>query len=166
MWRASAQPFLQLPGGVGEWAPAGQEEPVGPLSAPAGFVEYRNEEYGFSLWYPQELTVQERAEGGGATTMVFERVDGGGGFQIYALPYAEAQVSERRFRMDVPSGVMEEPMEVVIDGVRANAFFSKHVLLGETREVWFLRGGYLFEVTTYRQLDAWLAGVMATWRFL
>ena len=37
---------------------------------------------------------------------------------------------------------------------------------GDTREVWFIHGGYLYEVTTYKELDIWLAGIMRTWKFI
>ena len=29
-----------------------------------------------------------------------------------------------------------------------------------------LNGGYLYEVTTYKPLDTWLADIMKTWQFL
>ena len=44
-------------------------------------------------------------------------------------------------------------------------FFSKNGLMGDTREVWFTHGGYLYEVTTYKELDPWLSGIMASWKF-
>ena len=56
--------------------------------------------------------------------------------------------------------------EIDIDGVRATAFFGQNPIMGDTREIWFTHGGYLFEVETYWFLDGWLAGIMKTWRFL
>jgi hypothetical protein len=37
--------------------------------------------------------------------------------------------------------------------------------MGDTREVWFIKGGFLYEVTTYKQLDTWLAQILQTWQF-
>jgi hypothetical protein len=45
-------------------------------------------------------------------------------------------------------------------------FFSQNPVMGETREVWFIKDGYLYEVTTYRELDSWLSQIMATWQWL
>jgi hypothetical protein len=38
--------------------------------------------------------------------------------------------------------------------------------MGDARELWFIRDGYLYEVTTYKPLDTWLADIMKTWQFL
>ena len=171
LYRASSQTTLStleagwtLSSGANETgdATAGDE----PRTVPEGFVEYRNSAYNFSLFHPQGLAVKEYTEGGGAMTVTFDGGAQGESFQIYVLPYKESQVSEERFRKDVPSGVMQDPVEVLVDGVRANAFFSRHALLGDTREVWFIRSGYLYEVTTYKALDPWLAQIMGTWQFL
>jgi hypothetical protein len=38
--------------------------------------------------------------------------------------------------------------------------------MGDAREVWFIKSGYLFEVTTYKPLDSWLSQILQTWKFL
>ena len=38
--------------------------------------------------------------------------------------------------------------------------------MGDTREVWFIHGGFLYEVVTYKELDDWFAGIMRTWKFI
>jgi hypothetical protein len=134
--------------------------------APDGQKEYRNEQYKFSLFYPQDLTVQEFDEGSGAHTFVFGDTAREKGFQIFVIPYAQEQIDRERFLADSPSGVMKEPFEVLIDGVKGNIFFGKNGIMGNTREVWFIRGGFLYEVTTYKDLDAWLAGIMQSWKWL
>jgi hypothetical protein len=42
---------------------------------------------------------------------------------------------------------------------------GERLRMGDTREVWFIHGGFLYEVTTYKQLDSWLAPIMQTWQF-
>jgi hypothetical protein len=37
--------------------------------------------------------------------------------------------------------------------------------MGASREIWFLRGGYLYEVTAPQPLDPWLLSIMQTWKF-
>lgn len=136
-----------------------------PDTIPQGTLQYKNNRYRFSLFYPQELTVQEFEEGGGASSITFEDVSGGKGFQIFIVPYAENQVSKERFEKDVPSGVRSELREGIVGGAKAAFFYSKNDSLGDTREVWFIYDGFLYEVTTFRNLDLWLFEIIKTWRF-
>lgn len=128
--------------------------------------EYKSSLYDFSLHYPDELTVSEFNEGGGSRTITFANAETGYSFQIFITPYYQDVVTPERFNLDVPSGVFEEPLTVLIDGIPATAFFSSNPIMGETREVWIIHGGYLYEVTTYKELDNWLAKIMQTWKFL
>lgn len=133
---------------------------------PAGTKEYRSATYHFSLFYPHYLKVEERSEGGGATTITFQNVEKAEGFQIFIVPYGELQVSEGRFRQDVSSGVRESVMNITVDGATGAAFYSKNAALGDTREVWVVRGGFLYEITTLRPLDTWLDEIIKTWEFV
>lgn len=137
-----------------------------PRTPPEGFKEYRSEAYRFSVFYPSDLTVKEYKESGGAQTITFSNSGEEKSFQIFVLPYGENQVSEKRFKMDIPSGVIKEPVDVMIDNVRATAFFSTNSVMGNTREVWFIKNGFLYEVTTYKDLDSWIAGIMQSWTFI
>lgn len=137
-----------------------------PRTPPQGAREYRNTTYRFALFYPQALGVKEYDEGNGARTIVFQNVGAAQGFQIFVVPYGASQVSLARFKEDEPSGVVQEPQTIQIDGALATIFIGSNVALGDTREVWFLHGGYLFEVTAPKSLDAWLAHIMQTWEFL
>ena len=44
--------------------------------------------------------------------------------------------------------------------------FGKKTSAGDWREVWFIRRGFLYEVTTYKELNSWLANIMRTWKFI
>ena len=134
--------------------------------ATEGWRSYENAKYRFGLLYPQELNVREYQEADGAMSATFEERVEGKGFQIYVTPYGANVVTQERFRLDLPSGVIEEPTEVVIDGVRGTIFWSKNSIMGDTREVWFINNGFLYEVVTYKQLDEWLGAIMQTWQFL
>src|SRR3989338_5595699 len=78
--------------------------PVEP-TPPEGYVEYRNERYGFRLFHPPQVAIKEYDEGEGAMTIVFEDKEVARGFQIFVVPYAGTTVTEERFKADVPSGV-------------------------------------------------------------
>ena len=45
-------------------------------------------------------------------------------------------------------------------------FFGNNSIMGDTREIWLIHGGFLYEVTTYKQLDSWLGPIMQTWTFI
>ncbi len=134
--------------------------------APLGMKEYRNAQYRFSLFIPESMDVYTTSEGQGATTFSFEDGAAGQGFQIFVLPYLEEQVSEERFRTDIPSGIRRDMNDITIDGTTGASFFSEHAILGETAEVWFVQNGHLYEVTTLKPLAEWLSGILQTWEFI
>lgn len=134
--------------------------------APDGWREYRNTAYHFSLLYPEELEVKEYPEKGNAITITFQNVKKQEGFQIFIVPYEGTQVSEERFRQDLPSGARADLTDVAIDGATGAAFYSANAVLGETREVWFVYNGFLYEATTLKSLDTWLEKIMQTWEFV
>lgn len=131
-----------------------------------GFRTYRNLLFRFSLLVPEELSLREYSEGN-TSTFVFEdrSHDSTRGFQIFIVPYEGSEISTERFKMDIPSGVVAEPQDIMIDGVRGSMFFSTNAVLGETREVWFIKNGFLYEVTARKELDSWLSQTMRTWKF-
>ena len=139
-----------------------------PRTPPAGQQEYHNLTYGFSLFYPDDLSLATKygADNPGGVTLGFDDPTGDKGFQIYITPYSGTEISRVEFVADDPSRVMLLPTDIYIDGVKATMFFSPDAVLGPTREVWFIRGGYLFEVTTYKDQDQWLAAIMSTWQWL
>ena len=135
-------------------------------AVPPGMREYTDQRYKFSLLYPEALEVNTVDEGGGASTITFQNPSAGQGFQIFIVPFFEEQITDERFKRDVPSGVRTNVEEVMVDGAKGSAFYSRDLVLGETREVWFLKGGYLYEVTTLKALEADLLEVLKTWQFL
>jgi hypothetical protein len=135
-------------------------------AAPAGEKEYRSDAYHFSLLYPENLSVHEYPESGGAITVTFEDVDALQGFQVYIAPFAEQHVTEERFAADEPSGVRQDPKDITVDGAVGAAFYSWNDTVGDTSEVWFIHGGYLYEATSIKPLDAWFREIMSTWKFI
>jgi hypothetical protein len=137
-----------------------------PRVAPSGFKEYHSSTYHFSLFYPDYLSVKEYKETGTALTVTFQSNDGSRqGFQVFIVPYGEQTISSARLKQDIPSGIIDQQTQIVIDGKPAIMFFSTNPVMGHTREVWFINHGFLYEVTTYKELDSWLAGIMQSWKF-
>lgn len=127
---------------------------------------YENREFRFSLLIPKGFEGKQYREKGNAMSATFEEPESGRGFQIFVTPYGQPQVTRERFLMDTPSGVMDSPTDIVIGGAQATMFFSKNPVMGETREVWFIKDGFLYEVATYKELDEWLGNIMQGWKFI
>ena len=114
---------------------------------PSGAKEFRSAPFHFSILYPEGMTVQVYKEKGKAFTAAFEDDKAREELDVFVLPYAEQQITAR-FKVDEPSGVFKEPHDITVDGVRATTFFGHNPTIGDTREVWFIHGGYLYEVMT------------------
>jgi hypothetical protein len=156
----------------GASAAADAPAPIAPVSTPKtprvsqDMYGYSNANFHFSLLFPKDLVAKEYKEQGGALTASFQDPKTNQGFQVYVTPFGGKQIDTARFRLDEPSGVFTQPTDVIVGGAHATMFFGKNAIMGDTREVWFIRGGFLYEVTTYKELDDWLAGIMQTWKFM
>jgi len=134
-------------------------------AAPKGSLAYRNTHYHFELFYPKGYVPTEYDEGNGGRTIIFEK-DYYHGFQISVIPYGQRQVSNDRFKIDEPSGVMDNTTTTIVDGVQGTMFFGSNDVMGDTREAWFIHNGYLYEVATYKPLDTLLQQIIQSWKFL
>ncbi len=148
--------------------PAGTSTPstVPLIPLPHGLTEYKNPYYHFSLDYPSPLAVSEYAEQSGIRTITFQDASTSVGFQLSIIPYHGTHVTAERFKLDEPSGVLKDPTNILIGGVPATMFYSTNPIMGDTREVWFIHDGFLYEVVTYKALDNWLSLIMHTWTFI
>jgi hypothetical protein len=142
--------------------------PVDQSGAIAGtdFAKYDDQMFHFQLNYPKDLEVHVYDEDDGARTITFEGATPGIGFQVFVVPYTNAVITDERFKTDDPSGVMQDPQDIKIVDVPAKIFYGHNDSMGDTREVWFIKDGYLYEVTTYKALDSWLSDIMLTWQFI
>ena len=127
--------------------------------------EYHNKARGFSLRYPAELSIKEHDEGDGTYTIVFEDTAGEKSFQIFFTPYMGNTITQSRIVKDVPSGKFSAPVDIVVGGGTPALMFFSEGSLGRLREVWFLGGGFLYEITAHVHLDEWLSRIMSTWEF-
>lgn len=142
-----------------------------------GFKKYVHENPTFSIEFPENLEVNVFQEEGGGETTIFQKqsdaelpVEQKTGFQIFVVPYEPdepvAVITPQIINTDVPGTVVEDPIVVALPGgLEALAFFGEASGIGKTREVWIVRDGYLYEITTFAHLDSWLAQIMTSWRF-
>jgi hypothetical protein len=131
-----------------------------------GTREYKNTAFRFSVDYPDTLSATEYQEQGNALTATFVNSDDTESFEIYVTPYSQSQITSTEFQLDEPSATFNNPTNVVIDGTQATMFYGSNPIMGDTREVWFIKNGFLYEVATYKSLDQWLGTIMQSWQFI
>ncbi len=127
--------------------------------------DYTNDVFHFMLKHPTGSKVTEYDEGDGAKSYAFENEDLSLGFQIFVTPYSEKEITKARFLEDQPSGSLATPVSVTVDGASGMMFYGKNDDIGDTKEVWFVKNGLLYEVYTYKSLEPLLLGVLQTWKF-
>lgn len=130
-------------------------------------VLYRSNQYGFSFRYPKGLIYKEFDEGGGSRTIVFQKPgEVNLGFQIYITPYSGDTITGERILFDIPSGnVRDLKEEQLTENLLVATFISSDPFIGETKEIWFIDGSYLYQATTFVNLDQWLTEIISTWSF-
>ncbi len=126
---------------------------------------YRNRQFHFSVQYPAAISPVEKQESG-TLTVIFQGASGEEGFQVYAAPFPKKAITDDQFLRDVPSGVRNELRSITISSTPATAFYSTDAQIGDTFEVWFIHGGVLYEVTTYKEFENDLMQILSTWSFV
>jgi hypothetical protein len=138
----------------------------GHAQPPPSSKEYQNARFHFSLYYPDHLTVSEDPVGADSLVVLFKDAATQEGFEIFVTAYDQPKITEQRFLTDEPSGDMNDPIYITVAGAPATQFLSTNPTMGASREIWFLHGGILYEVTTPQPLDSWLLSIMETWQFI
>jgi len=140
--------------------------------------EYISTKYGFSFNYPQDFTVAEFGEGEDGDTIMVQKQGSKDAFQIFISPFDEpGPLTKERVLEDLPDMVIKNPEQRVLkNGAKALIFFSEEPSLGEIREIWFIypvsgadsngvHNGYLYQISTYKELDSLVAKILETWKF-
>src|SRR3989344_116450 len=126
---------------------------------------------GFSFFHSTDLTVTAFDEGQGAMFLVRDQKNAGSKreFQIFAVPFDEGgPLTAARIHKDLPGMAIENPQTVLIGSnkdIEALLFSSENSSIGKTREVWFVYGGTMYQVTGYADADVILGPILETWAF-
>jgi hypothetical protein len=129
-------------------------------------------EHRFSLVYLSDMKVTNFFEGFGEQ-ILFQDESGDRWFQIYITSWDEGNnLSVDRILQDLPDLVIDEPQTAILGpkreagvGINVLIFFGYEEGIGDTREVWFVRGGNLYQITTYKRLDSMLVQILSTLEF-
>jgi len=130
--------------------------------------EYTSPDYGFSFKYPKGFNATELSDDNGDTVLV-QKPEEKSGFQVYITPFDEEEpLTGARILQDLPASEVIDPKDVLIgEGKAINAviFLSTSPSFGKTREIWFVYGGFLYQVTTYEGQDDFIGPILETLRF-
>lgn len=131
--------------------------------------EYRNSEFGFSLQMPDGFHAQELpGDENGGRTIVLQN-DAGEGIQIYISAYPDDTkvLSASDVRASIPDMHVSDEQVVQIGANYTGVAFKSDndAFGGESREVWFVFRGTLYQISTYARLDGLLQAMFASWKF-
>lgn len=129
---------------------------------------YFHKKYNFTFNYPSKFKTSNFIEGDGEQIQF--QSDNGDWFQIYVTPWDEGDIiTPERIKKDLPNIVIKEPQQVILGpkqkegiGPRALIFFSKDVSIGDTREIWFVHNGSLYQISTYKSFDIEIGKILST----
>lgn len=133
---------------------------------------YTNKKYGFSVKIPENMVVSNFQEGRYGEVILIQGKDDSkkdsAWVQVFALPFDEkGLVTPQRIHKDLPELEIDNPKYVVIgkNKFKALIFWSNESGLGKTREIWFERNGYLFQITTIYKYERILGEMLETISF-
>jgi len=128
---------------------------------------YIDSQYGFLFQYPKGFTVTKFSETEDSNTILIQKKETNQGFQIFISSFDEpGPLTKERILKDLPDLVIKNPEQRVLkNGAVALIFFSEESSIGETREIWFINNGFLYQVSTRKELDNLTAQMFKTWEF-
>lgn len=131
--------------------------------------EYANEQYRFSLSFPEGFSVGELPVDEAGGTAIIIQNEKGEGIQIYVVPSGGGQkiLSAEDIRASIPDMAIDAPEPVAIGNEHQGvAFLSNNEAFGgASREVWFYFRGNLYQISAYARQDILLKAMFATWKF-
>lgn len=150
--------------GANAVTPVEQEQPVPPLSQ-----KYRNESLRLSFSYPEGYAVREVSGEEGGTILIENPDDSGRGIQIAVTPYTgtDTSITLERVQEDIPDMQVEDAQPVSLGAAGEGLAFrsDNESFGGNSREVWFVVAGRLYQISTYAAYDKVLQAIMGTWTF-
>lgn len=138
-------------------------------AVPALSNQYADSMYHFTLSTPSDFRVTEIPSDDGQGKTVLIQNQKGEGIQIIISPFKEdlKVLTADRVRKDIPDMQISDVQTVEVgDRYKGIAFRSNNdAFEGDSREVWFVFHGNLYQISTYARLDPLLKAIFATWKF-
>ena len=139
--------------------------------------QYKNDQFGFLFNHPEGFNISDFDDGGGKIILVknvgssvsnISNISNNSeeGFQIFIAAFDEpGPITKERILKDIPDMVISNEKEILVGGERALSFTSQDDLGGETREIWLVHGGFLYQIKGYKNFEEELLEILNTWKF-
>jgi hypothetical protein len=123
----------------------------------------------FSFKYPEDFTVSSITNDDESEVILVQNIAKNIGVQILISSFKgdDIDVTAETIKADLPDLKISDPQTVEIgDNRKGLAFMSDSKEFGgQSREVWFVFRGSLYQISTYAELDGFLKGLFGTWQF-
>ncbi|HEY6021774.1 MAG TPA: hypothetical protein VIY48_18470 [Candidatus Paceibacterota bacterium] len=133
---------------------------------------YSNTTYRFTLMMPEGFKAQESTDPQTSSDVITLQNQSGDGIQILVSPFDEDTgsyiLTKERILQDIPGLAIsnEQPVNIGTNYIGL-AFKSNNAAFdGDSREVWFVFHGNLYQISTYARLDPLLQAIFKTWQFI
>jgi len=147
-----------------------ETKPQSPESASILEQKYTNETFHFSFNYPEEFKITEKKDATGQTIIVTNPNDSREGFQIMITPFKDPvnTLTPDRIEADIPDLFITDVFNISIDSVAKGLMFESDNpdFDANSREIWFVYKGSLFQVSTYLKNDILIRNILGTWKFI
>lgn len=140
-------------------------------SVPSGKEEYVHPSPVFSILHPSAFSSTWFEEGGSDVVLLQKKGrsdEGGVTIQITVSSYDEptSSFTLERIKKDVGDIDIRKPQEVTAGKTgKGVTFLSSDILDSESREVWFVRDGWLYQISAPTQLEDTVYNVLSSIRF-
>ena len=128
---------------------------------------YKNVTYHFSFDYPKGLKPSAfRSPDNSGDVILVADLQTGIGMQIFISPFDEpaSVFTVERIKKDAPSLIINNPKSFSIGSGNGVAFFDSNEA-NANRQVWFVVGKYLYQITAPKRFDNTLQRILNTLKF-
>ncbi|OHA17848.1 MAG: hypothetical protein A2664_00080 [Candidatus Taylorbacteria bacterium RIFCSPHIGHO2_01_FULL_46_22b] len=157
------------PSSVANVSSGATKESIAEISSYSYTENYNNPTYNFSFKHPKDFSVSSVSSGDGGDAILVQNLAKNIGVQILVTPFdgGDVDITAEVIQGDIPDMKILDPQEVLVGNNRKGlAFMSDNEAFGgKSREVWFVYGGYLYQISTYADFDEFLKGLFSTWEF-
>ena len=141
---------------------------VATQDAQASFANTYKDPAGFSFEYPEGLTAGSFTDpDSGAETITVQDAGKHVGFQVYVSAWqgTGSVITSSDVTSQLPQIGAHDFATLQVGDVEALAFSASDPNFGDSRQVWFVRGGALYQASTYLTQAALLEKVVGTWQW-
>lgn len=132
--------ILVLAGGVMFFRP---NAPAAPTTQ-----TYADTDYSFSFSYPHEYQARSFSDLEDTKTILVENHQTKQGVQVFVSAFDEdITLTPERIKKEMPDLVVLEPKNLLVGGVTGISFRSTNALSTESRELWFVYAGNLYQIS-------------------